>query len=204
MNEIEKLEKLVTSEVFKMYGLVDGTKGKLKYFEKMLNLSPEDLKGAGELELSAISLMIMYRHLQHHDRIRAMQIIQSVPNRRLKLSLEVKLLDTTYINPTWGPWSKSTEELESDLKVNEYISIAGMITGATTFSGMFAWDFYHDNIKPRKVGPKSIATIVIAVILFANDTALNANQDEVLRRRVTQQTQENPRTSTMFKTKSND
>jgi len=196
MEDIKQLEDIVSKEVRNLYGLTNDIEAQLKFFEKLFNLSKEELNGAGKHELDAMALTVMYRHLDSKAREKAMGIIRSVPNRRLNRSLFIKTVDTTFVNSSWGTWSKSTEELKKDLFINKSIKWVEENLGAKTVSALFAIDVYKNEIGVGKAFKKStIATIALYVYFSANNLALKNNESEILRRQVLQQ---NPRTSNLF------
>jgi hypothetical protein len=68
----------------------------------------------GADELDALAATMLYRHLGHQLKFKAMTMITNLKNKRLVSRLRALAIDTTYVNPQWGIWSLTKEELLVD------------------------------------------------------------------------------------------
>ncbi|MCG8610408.1 MAG: hypothetical protein MI864_07715 [Pseudomonadales bacterium] len=104
------------------YTLPQTNASKWNYLANLLNIPPAIEINAGEREIDALAATIMYRHLDRIERIEAMTLINSLPNKRLVNMLVTKAVDTKYLNPQWGMWSMTNEELLADERFHQTIS----------------------------------------------------------------------------------
>jgi len=65
------------------------------------------------------------------QRYAAMRSIRTLPSRELEGLLVGKALSTTLINPHWGRWSLTNEELVNDIAFYEAIDAFGSVFGVT-------------------------------------------------------------------------
>ena len=87
---------------------------KLRELAKILDLPFTMVEPTGEQGLAAMSMAIMYRHLDRRQRYDAMQVIHSLDNKDLVNKLQTKAIDTALVNKRWGVWSMTNEELLED------------------------------------------------------------------------------------------
>lgn len=196
MQEIsqDEMVSFVEREVKKMYGIVDGNKAAIKYLGDLLQVRPEILKDAGQHELQAMFLTVMYRHLDRMQKMKAMEFIYSLSNKRLTAHLVMKITDFM-VNPNWAMWAKTTQELENDKKFHEYIdNITGEI-GVETGSALFVLKVVHDYIETGVVSKRNTLALFIVGLLYISSTALKNNVAELERR---QRTSAGPRRSVLF------
>ncbi|MDP2576048.1 hypothetical protein Q8W40_28015 [Vibrio penaeicida] len=160
------------------YTLPKNTKEQLKILSKITSIPSNLLVNAGELEVEAISSMVLYRHMNRLQRIEAMRLIRSVPNRALMGKIISKTLDTTYVNPQWGIWSLSNDELKKDIAIHSTIdSFAGYVgVGASVLSGK---DLVKDLWSLKRMGKKHWVTIVIWGCIYFNKNELNKARNEL-------------------------
>lgn len=163
------------------YHLPTDTKGQLRALAKILEVSPIIADQAGEAEIEAMCAVIMYRHLDRIQRIRAMEKIKSLPNKALVAKLVELTLDTAYLNPQWGLWSLSNEELAEDIRFHQKLDQVGAVTGLT-LSLSSGKDAVAELLKKGRLGPKGIALLVIGVAFAANNSEMNASIEERSRR----------------------
>ncbi|WP_417356799.1 hypothetical protein [Gallaecimonas pentaromativorans] len=106
-----------------------------------------------------------------------MKIIRSLPNRELV----TKVVDTSFVNPTWGMWSLTNEELldkESfHSAVDSYASYVGL--SASALGGK---DLIKQAWQRRAITRGGIATLVIWGVVALNKYQLNKFQEEKSRR----------------------
>lgn len=104
------------------YYLPTDTQGQLRVLAKLLDLPPATVEQSGEAGVEAMTATILYRHLDRRQRIKAMEKIKSLPDRALVSKLVRITLDTAFVNPQWGLWSLTNEELQrrSQVKSSPY------------------------------------------------------------------------------------
>ncbi len=160
------------------YKLPRNTNEQLKTLSRITSIPSNLLMNAGHLEVEAISSMVLYRHMNRLQRIEAMRLIRSVPSRALMGKIISKTLDTTYVNPQWGIWSLSNEELKKDIALHSTIdSFAGYIgVGASALSGK---DLVKDLLSLKRMGKKHWVTVVIWGCIYFNKSELNKARDEL-------------------------
>lgn len=155
MQEIsqDEIVSFVEREVKKMYGIVDGNKAAIKYLGDLLQVRPEILKYAGQHELQAMFLTVMYRHLDRMQKMKAMEFIYSLSNKRLTAHLVMKITDFM-VNPNWAMWAKTTQELENDKRFHDYIEqsvgTAGVETGSIMFFGKVIYDYKKTGVVSKR------------------------------------------------------
>lgn len=155
--------------------------GQLNKLADIIGIRRNLITGAEETELQAMCYVALYRHLSQQQRRKAMETIHSVKKRALIGVLIAKALDTTFVNPQWGVWSLTNDELKSDIASHEQIQyLAGLIgIGA---SGMSIWDLVQKVVKERNVGYKQLATLVIWGFVIWNNEELNKSKNELKNR----------------------
>ncbi|WP_036799448.1 hypothetical protein [Photobacterium marinum] len=118
------------------YRLPKTTQEQLTKLAQITSIPKNLLVGAGEKEVEAICYMILYRHLNQHQRGDGMKAIRSVKKRALVGELINRTLDTTFVNPQWGIWSLTNDELKADIKshsqLNTMASMLGLGASATS------------------------------------------------------------------------
>ncbi len=166
------------------YHLPKTLKSQLQYLARITSLPINLIDNAGQAELEAISVMILYRHLSRQQRIEAMQTIRSVENRALMGSIITKALDTTFVNPQWGIWSLSTEELLEDIKFHASIdSVVGYIgVGASVLGGK---DLIKNIWSQKRMGRQHWIMLVIWGCIYMNKQELIKAQQEQSHRTTT-------------------
>ncbi|MFE8069873.1 hypothetical protein QQM79_02345 [Marinobacteraceae bacterium S3BR75-40.1] len=163
------------------YHLPRDTKGQLRALAKILSISPAAAEKLGEAGAEAMCAAILYRHLDRHQRYKAMKKMQSLPNKALGARLVALALDTTFLNPQWGLWSLTNEELAEDIRFHRVIDTVGAISGAT-LSLSSGKDVVKEVLRNGKLSPSGIALLVIGVAFAGNNSELNASIAEQKRR----------------------
>ncbi|OLQ78347.1 hypothetical protein BIT28_00190 [Photobacterium proteolyticum] len=155
--------------------------GQLNKLSDTIGIRRNLLIDAGEKELQAMCYVVLYRHLTQQQRQMAMKTIHSIKKRALIGALIDKTLDTTFVNPQWGVWSLTNDELIQDIASHEQIQyLAGLIgVGA---SGMSIWELVQKVVKARAVGYKQLATLVIWGFVIWNNKELNKSRNELKNR----------------------
>lgn len=163
------------------YNLPMDTKGQLRELAKIINIPPSLVANGDQNTVDAICATILYRHMEQAQRHEAMKIIRSLPNRELVGKLVTKVVDTSFVNPTWGMWSLTNEELldkESfHSAVDSYASYVGL--SASALGGK---DLIKQAWQRRAITRGGIATLVIWGVVALNKYQLNKLQEEKSRR----------------------
>lgn len=103
----------------------------------MLKIPLAHLVNANENLVETLSGVVLYRHLDRMEKEGVMRSIYALPNRQLQGILVGKVTDVI-VNPSWGLWSLTTEELlkkkdSHQAFDNWVVNVIGM--GATGMSG---------------------------------------------------------------------
>lgn len=163
------------------YHLPTDTKGQLLELAKTLRISPQLVENSGDQGLEAMCATILYRHMSQRQRMAAMTAIKSIPNRQLQSKLVAAALDTTFVNPQWGLWSLTNEEIAEDEAFHDAVDTFGSILGVT-FSVSSGKDVAKEFLEKRKLTKGGLAMMVIWVAFAGNRSSLNAVREEKERR----------------------
>ncbi len=165
------------------YFLPADPEGQLRELAKILNIPLPLAMSGGPQAVDAFSAAILFRHLNQPQRQEALRLMEALPSRELRGKLVMKALDTTFINPKWGVWSLTNDELIAEQSfhsmLDKYATWAGF-----GFSGVALKDFIKQVWNKRKITRGGIATLVIWVAVAGNKGALEKIDEE--RRRRTQ------------------
>lgn len=162
------------------YQLPTSSEGQIAYLGSILELDKHLLIGKGQKEKEAMAAVIMYRHLDRHQKYQAMELIHSISDRRLMGRLVDKITDTQ-TNPQWGIWSLSNSELLQDKKVHDTINTYASWLGLTV-SAVGAKDILQEIWKKRRMSRGGWVNVVVWGSLLFNAQELNKVNAEVLRR----------------------
>ena len=144
------------------YKLPSNEADAVKSLAKILNI-PQHLAQGDPVKVSqAMSGTIMYRQLDRNARQQAMAIIHSLSSGPLKSCLITRCTDVL-VNPQWGEWSLTTEELTEILKFhndfNRWSSILGANPGAYGAGGA-AW-----SIIKQGASSGNVAVLIASIAL---------------------------------------
>jgi len=161
------------------YNLPQSKFEQLRVLAKIINLQPSLIKAAGDEELEAISGVILHRHLDRFQKVEVWKLIRKIGKRNRPL--EGKLTDlilNAKVNPQWGIWSLSNEELLADQQfhdaINSYASWIGITASA---QGMK--DIIYLIIKNKKISKGGIVTFVLWGSLLFNLSELHKVNTEL-------------------------
>lgn len=163
------------------YRLPTTTTEQLRELAKILDLPFAMVEPTGEKGLAAMSVTIMYRHLDRRQRYDAMQVIHSLDNKDLVNRLQTKAVDTALVNKRWGVWSMTNEELLEDQEFHELFQEIGALIGVT-FSASSLKDFVREVGRNRRITKGGMATIVIWLSFASSYSRLNKLEAELDRR----------------------
>lgn len=166
------------------YQLPTSSEGQITYLANVLELPSHLVVGKGQVVKEAMAAVIMYRHLDRHQKYEALQLIHSIPDRRLLGKLVEKISDTL-VNPQWGIWSLDNSELLKDQKFHDAINTYAGWLGASV-SAASAKDFGVQVWNKRKVSRGGWVSLVIWGSVLFNLQELNKVNAEILRRSVLQ------------------
>lgn len=160
------------------YRLPTTTQEQLTKLAKITSIPNNLLVGAGEKEVEAICYMILYRHLSHHQRGKAMKSIRSVHKRALVGELINRTLDTTFVNPQWGIWSLTNEELKSDIKFHTQLNTMASMLGVGA-SAASTKDILEKITKQKQISRRNWITFIIWGCIYFNAKQLEkANKEK--------------------------
>lgn len=163
------------------YYLPKDEKSQLKALARILGIPSAMAEQAGTHGIEAMTGTILYRHLDRRQRMAAMERIKSLPDREFASKLVRLTLETTFVNPQWGLWSLTNEELEKDIRFHRAVGRVGAITGAT-LSISSGKDIVNGLLRNGRLSPQGIALLVIGVAFMGNDTELDSALQERERR----------------------
>lgn len=163
------------------YRLPTTTTEQLRELAKILDLPFAMVETTGERGLAAMSLTIMYRHLDRRQRYDAMRVIYSLDNKDLVSRLQRKAVDTALVNKRWGVWSMTNEELLEDQAFHDLFQQVGALVGVT-FSASSLKDFVREVGRNRRITKGGMATVVIWLSFASSYSRLNKLNAELDRR----------------------
>jgi len=164
------------------YNLPQSKSEQLKVLARITNLQPAIIKNAGEEELQAISGVILHRHLDRFQKIEVWKLIRKIGKRNRPL--EGKLTDlilNTKVNPQWGIWSLTNEELLADQQFHDAINTYASWIGITA-SAQGVKDIIYLIIKNKKVTKGGIVTFALWGSLLFNLSELHKVNAELANR----------------------
>lgn len=164
---------------------IPGTeKGKIEFLCNLLGTSYSKYsKYPNHIVIEALTGIVVYHQLGHIERMNVMEFLHKNLDGPA-LSAAIGKITDPMVNPHWGLWSLSTDQLKEDLEfaeaVSTYIGLAG---GGFSVSGAKdLWVKSRTDFKSKF--PKGHPVLVIAVwgFYFNNEGAKKAIQKELLRR----------------------
>lgn len=166
------------------YHLPTDTIGQAKALASILEVSPEDAVRSGQDGVQAMTATILYRHMDRHERLKAMQLIQSLPDKSFSSKLVLMAVETTLVNPQWGLWSLTNEELAADIRFHAAVDRVASVSGLALSlgSGKTVKDIIKDLAQERRLNHRGVALLVIGVAFAANKGSLEAGTAEQRRR----------------------
>ncbi|WP_432456204.1 hypothetical protein ACRRS0_09750 [Agarivorans sp. QJM3NY_29] len=150
---------------------------------EIIGIKKELLKRGGQLEIDSICATILYRHLTQKQRVDAMVLIRSLSNPILKSKLITKALDATYLNPQWGIWSMTNDELQADKDFHEFIDSFASYIGLSA-SGLGVKELIDSARSNQKLAKGGIVMLVIWGTVAFNKSELNKVSKEINNRTV--------------------
>jgi hypothetical protein len=154
----------------------------LRLLSKITNIPFPLIKDGGELEIEAISGVILHRHLNRFQKMESLSLIREVgkENRPLEGRL-IDLVVDTKVNPQWGIWSLSNDELLSDQNFHNTIDAYASFIGIT--ASVAGSKTIIENIwKRKKINKGGVATLAIYGALYFNYTELSKANEEIKNR----------------------
>jgi hypothetical protein len=154
----------------------------LRFLAKITNIPFSFVKDGGQLELEAMSGVILYRHLNQVQKMEAMSLIRNVGKKsRLLEGRLVNLILNISVNPQWGVWSLSNDELLNDLNfhniINDYAGFIGL-----TASAAGAKTIIQKVWQTKKMTRGGVATLVLWGALYFNNSELGKARKEIANR----------------------
>jgi hypothetical protein len=162
------------------YQLPTSSDEQIIYLANILELPTHLVASKGQIVKEAMAAVIMYRHLDRYQKYEALQLIHSVPDRRLLGKLVEKITDTQ-VNPQWGVWSLSNNELLQDKKFHDTINTYASWLGLTV-SAMGAKDILQEIWKKRRMSRGGWVNVIVWGSLLFNAQELNKVNAEILHR----------------------
>lgn len=134
----------------------------------VLGITKPDISGNQTAILQAMSGTILFRHLPQKPRDEVWRIIQQ-QKRPLRGRLSRMALHSKYINPDWGVWSLSTEEVNEEIARNKaFLELVGAAPVASNNLGVAkgVWDIATKRTVSA-AGPILVAAGVL--VFFASE-----------------------------------
>ncbi|CAA0101467.1 Uncharacterised protein [BD1-7 clade bacterium] len=160
------------------YNLPSSTQAQALRLADILDISPTLVSGVSRRDVDAMSGTILYRHLDRFQKIDVMSLLHSMPNRHLARVLHAKVVDVALVNPQWGIWSLSNEELMADQAFHAAVDELASLIGVTA-SVVGGKELISEVWKQRKISKASIAVVVVWGALFFNKQELMKANKEV-------------------------
>lgn len=165
------------------------TDGQIRYLIKLLGLPPSTFnaragyqKLSNEVVLEALTGVVLYHHL---DRLQKMQVMRFLHDNLHGPALAAcigKITDPM-VNPHWGLWAKSTQELKADLEFAETVSTYLGLAGAS-FSIPALYNISRKD-SANKRGARSGHPLFVVLIwgfYYNHESGRKSIQSELLRR----------------------
>jgi hypothetical protein len=162
------------------YQLPVSSESQITYLANILELPQHLVSGKGQKVKEAMAAVIMYRHLDRLQKYQAMELIHSIPDRRLLGKLVEKIGDTQ-VNPQWGVWSLSNSELLQDKKFHDTINTYASWLGLTV-SAIGTKEILQEIWTKRRISRGGWVNVVVWGSLLFNAQELNKANAEILRR----------------------
>lgn len=167
------------------YHLSSDQSEQIKFLADVLGIERSMLISAGQKEIEAFCAVILYRHLSQRQRIDAMASIRNINNRRLMGKLVELALQTTFVNPEWGIWSLSNEELQDFHELHKQIDHVASLAGIS-ISGLGIKDIVKEAWNRRRLSRGGWVTLVIWGLVYANKAQVDKASKEIDRRSKTE------------------
>lgn len=162
------------------YNLPRDTQGQINKLAEIIDIPKTLVAQGGETELKALCGVILYRHLTPTQRHEVMRLVHSLDRRALIGRLVGKALDA-HVNPHWGLWSMTNEELLKLKSHREDINSIASKLGYTA-SGLGAKALLKDVFVRGRLGKGHIVTLVIWGAVYANSAGLQSTKAELAQR----------------------
>lgn len=153
----------------------------LKALASILEIPYPLVENTGETGLEAMTLTILFRHLEKRERDAALRAIHGLEDRQLIGLLRRKATETAFVNERWGVWSMTNEELENDKAFHDMLVTIGGVLGFT-FSATGGKDLAKQVVRERRLPKRGMATIVIWVSLLSSHNSSVKLGEELERR----------------------
>ncbi|WP_394146457.1 hypothetical protein [Vibrio atypicus] len=144
------------------YKLPSNEADAVRSLAKVLNVPLHLIQGDTVKISQAMSGTIMYRQLDRLEKQQVMMAIHALGNGLLKSNLIARCTDVL-VNPQWGEWSLTNEELTAILKFhndfNRWSSIIGANPGAYGTAGA-AW-----SIIKKGISSGNLAVLIASIAL---------------------------------------
>ncbi len=164
------------------YQIPKNPKDQLLFLAKILDIPISLVEHGGADEVDAMAATMLYRHLGRQLKLNAMTMITNLNNKRLASRLRALAVNTTYVNPQWGIWSLTNNELLADQaahdKFNELASIAGVSASALGLK-----DILTEIKRTGRLGPGAWTLLVFYGIVLLNAQELKKANEEISHRR---------------------
>ena len=154
----------------------------LRLLAKVINIPFSFVKDGGQLELEAMSGVILYRHLNRIQKTESMSLIRQVGKKNKSLEGRlVNLILNISVNPQWGVWSLTNDELLNDHNfhntINDYAGLIGL-----TASAAGAKTIIQKIWQTKKITRGGVATLVLWGALYFNNSELGKANKEIANR----------------------
>ncbi|XPF93644.1 hypothetical protein ACM9HF_16705 [Colwellia sp. RE-S-Sl-9] len=154
----------------------------LRHLAKITNIPFSFVKDGGQLELEAMSGVILYRHLNRIQKTEAMSLIRQVGNKNKPLEGQlVNLILDISVNPQWGVWSLSNDELLNDRNFHDSINRYAGIIGLTA-SAVGVKTIIQDTWKRKRMTRGGVVTLVLWGAFLFNSSELEKVNQEITNR----------------------
>ncbi len=165
------------------YALPDNRADAIEALAEILDIPLPEVSGDGTSTLQALAGTILYRNLEQRERNEVMSAIRRQSPRLQGLLLD-RALNPTFVNPSWGMWSMTTEELQQLIERNERFQRLVTVTGANPGYVGGAASVWH-MVKTGAQASNVAGAAASLVILGASEMSameLNNARDEMMNR----------------------
>lgn len=173
---------MATQLPYKMPGT---EQGKIEFLCELIGISYSKFSAyPRSVVIEALTGIALYHQLDRHEKMKVMQFLHD-NLRGPTLAAAIGKITDPMVNPHWGLWSKSTDQLKDDLEFKEtvstYLGLAGIgfsLPEARKLLGAAK----TTNVKSGSAKGHPVLVVLIWGFWFNHEAGKKAVQEELLKR----------------------
>lgn len=150
------------------YKLPADEKMQVEMLADILRVPRSLIKGDLVKITQAMTGVVLYRHVERKEKQEIMALIHSLQNRALTGALVTKVSDVT-VNPQWGEWSLTNEELESLVSWHKSAASLSSFWGANPGAygvGASAWSLFKQGATKYNVIGLMVSVVLTGLGMY--------------------------------------